>query len=284
MTTLTAPHPTTPATTVDSPYRLSFSHLVRAEWIKLTTLRSTWWSFGLVAGISIGLSVLMTASINSFLGDAAPMDVAERNQQALMVVLFSTVLTQLLAVIIGAISVTGEYSTGMIRSTLTAAPQRVSSLLAKALVIGVSLFVSTIVVFAVAALVTGPLLVTGALDLSDPGSSIMPMLGASFYLAIVAIVGVGIGFIIRNGPGSLASGIGLIFVAPLIVGFFPRIPDLEWLHTAASYLPSNAGQSLFMGGPMSGDPLETAPALITLVIWAVAALAGGITVLKSRDA
>ena len=286
MTTLTAPHTAAPAhaDAEASPYRLSFARLVRAEWIKLTTLRSTWWSFGFVALISIGLSLLMATSMSSFLGDAPPMTVVESNQQAVMVVLFSTVLTQLLAVIIGAISVTGEYSTGMIRSSMTAAPQRVPALLAKALVVGVSLFVSTIVVFAIAALVTGPILPTGALDLSDPASSIMPILGASLYLAVVAIMGVGLGFVIRNGPGALAAGIGLVFVAPLIVGFIPRIPDLEWLHTLASYLPSNAGQSLFMGSPMSGNVLDTVPALITLAVWAVVALLGGIAVLKSRDA
>ena len=285
MSTLTAGTPAAAARTADtSPYRLSFAHLVRAEWIKLVTLRSTWWSFGMVAVISIGLSVLMAASMSAFLDDAPPMSVTEGNAQAVMVVVFSTVLTQLLAVIIGTISVTGEYSTGMIRSTLTAAPQRVPALLAKALVLGVSLFVSTLVVFAIAALVTGPILPTGALDLSDLGSSLLPILGASFYLAVLAIIGVGIGFIIRNGPGALAAGIGLVFVAPLIVGFFPRLPDLEWLHTLAGYLPSNAGQSLFMGSPMSGDVLEPIPAVLTLIIWAAAALVGGSAVLRSRDA
>ncbi|KRA23244.1 hypothetical protein ASD65_01535 [Microbacterium sp. Root61] len=285
MSTLTAGSTAARTHTVDaSPYRLSFAHLVRGEWIKLVTLRSTWWSFGMVALISIGLSLLMATSMSAFLGDSGPLSVAEINAQAVMVVLFSTVLTQLLAVVIGAISVTGEYSTGMIRSTLTAAPQRIPSLLAKALVVGVSLFVSTFVVFVIAALVTGPILPTGAMDLSDLNSSLMPLLGASFYLAIIAILGVGIGFIIRNGPGALAAGIGLVFVAPLIVGFFPRIPDLEWLHTLASYLPSNAGQSLFMGSPMSGDVLETVPAVLTLIAWAVVALVGGSTVLKTRDA
>lgn len=271
-------------TTPDSPYRLSFAHLAHAEWIKLVTLRSTWWSFGMVALISIGLSVLMAASLSAFLGDAGQMTVAESNEQAVMVILFSTVLTQMLAVIIGTISVTGEYSTGMIRSTLTAAPKRISSLLAKALIVGLSLFVSTLVVFAVTALLTGPLLPTGALDLSDPGTSLMPILGASFYLAIIAIVGVGLGFIIRNGPGALAASIGLVFVAPLLIGFFPQIPQLEWLHELASYLPSNAGQSLFLGYPMSGHAVDAAPAVLTLIGWALVALVGGSAVLKTRDA
>lgn len=286
MSTATATAPAAPASRVAaaSPYRLSFAHVVRSEWIKFTSLRSTWWSIGLVAVISIGLSLLMASSFASFSGDMPPMGAEEANRQAVMVVLFSTVLTQLLALILGAISVTGEYSTGMIRSTLTATPGRTAALFAKALVLGVTMFVTSIIVFAAAALVSGPLLPTGAIDVSLPDSSIMPLLGAALYLALMAVVGVGIGFIIRNGPGALATGIGLVFVAPILVMFFPQFESFQWIHDLASYLPSNAGQSLFMGSPMSGTVLEPLPAALTLVAWTVAAVAGGIAVLKTRDA
>ena len=212
------------------------------------------------------------------------MSVEEANRQAVQVVVFSTVLTQLLAVILGTITVTGEYSTGMVRSTLTAVPGRVAPLFAKALVVAVTMFVTSAVVFSVAAAVSGPLLPAGALDLSDPDSSIMPLLGAALYLALIAATGVGIGFIIRNGPGALAVGIGLVFVAPILVLFFPQLDSFQWIHEAASYLPSNAGQSLFMGSPMTGQPLDTVPALVTLGVWTAAALVGGLAVLKTRDA
>ena len=286
MTTALAPAPTTPAraSAADSPYRLSFARLVASEWIKFTSLRSTWWSIGLVAVVSIGLSLLMAFSYAAFAGDMPPMSVEEANRQAVQVVVFSTVLTQLLAVVLGTITVTGEYSTGMIRSTLTAAPGRVGALFAKALVVAVTMLVTSAVVFAIAAAVSGPVLPTGAVDLSHPDSSLMPLLGATVYLAITAVVGVGIGFIIRNGPGALAAGIGLVFVAPILVLFFPRLDSFQWIHDAASYLPSNAGQSLFMGAPMTGELLEPVPALVTLAAWAVVAIAGGIAVLKTRDA
>ncbi|MFK4836629.1 ABC transporter permease [Microbacterium sp. ZW T2_14] len=286
MTTALAPAPTTPAraSAADSPYRLSFARLVASEWIKFTSLRSTWWSIGLVAVVSIGLSLLMAFSYAAFAGDMPPMSVEEANRQAVQVVVFSTVLTQLLAVVLGTITVTGEYSTGMIHSTLTAAPGRVGALFAKALVVAVTMLVTSAVVFAIAAAVSGPVLPTGAVDLSHPDSSLMPLLGATVYLAITAVVGVGIGFIIRNGPGALAAGIGLVFVAPILVLFFPRLDSFQWIHDAASYLPSNAGQSLFMGAPMTGELLEPVPALVTLAAWAVVAIAGGIAVLKTRDA
>lgn len=267
-----------------SPHRVTFTHLVHSEWIKFMSVRSTWWSIGLVAVVSIGLSVLMAASFASFGGDAPPMSVEEANRQAVQVVVFSTVLTQMLAVILGTITVTGEYSTGMIRSTLTAAPGRVAALFAKALVVAVTMFLTSVVVFAIAGVVSGALLPTGALDLTQPDSSVLPLLGAALYLALISVMGVGLGFIIRNGPGALAAGIGLVFVAPIIVLFFPRMDSFQWIHDAASYLPSNAGQSLFMGSPMTGNALDPLPAVLTLVAWTAVAVATGIAVLKTRDA
>lgn len=264
--------------------RLSFARLIRAEWIKFTTVRSTWWSLALVAVISIGLSVLQASAISSYAGEPTGLSIVERNEPAVLVIVFATVLTQLLAVIIGTIAVTGEYSTGMIRSTLTAAPRRVGAMLAKALVAGAAMFVFSLIVFAIAGAASGGILPSGPVDFSDPDSSLMPLLGAALYLGLVTILGVGIGFIIRNGPGALALGIGLLFVAPVLVMFFPATPDFEWVHTLAGYLPSNAGQSLFMGSPMSGQALETLPALLTIFAWPVGALAVGVGVLKSRDA
>ncbi len=283
MTSTLAPA-ATPHVVSASAHRLTFAHLVHSEWIKFTTVRSTWWSVGLVAVVSIGLSLLMAGSFAAFGGDMPELTVAEANQQAVQVVVFSTVLTQLLAVILGTIAVTGEYSTGMIRSSLTAAPGRTGALFAKALVVAVSMFVTSMIVFAIATVVTGPLLPTGALDLSDLNTSLVPLLGAAFYLAVMAVVGVGLGFIIRNGPGALAAGIGIVFVAPIIVLFFPRLDSFQWIHDAASYLPSNAGQSLFLGTPMTGTHLDVVPAVVTLLVWTAAAIAGGVAVLKTRDA
>ncbi|MBA8815949.1 ABC-2 type transport system permease protein [Microbacterium halimionae] len=279
--TVQAPRNTT--TAGGSAYRLSFAHLVRSEWIKFTTVRSTWWSICLVTVLSAGLSALMASAIASFGGEASASVVASNNA-AVQAIVFSTILTQLLAVILGAITVTGEYSTGMIRSTLTAAPRRFGSLLAKALVVGVAMFITGLISFAISVAVTAPILGDASLDFSDLSSSLMPLLGAALYLGLISILGVGIGFVIRNGPGALAIGIGLVFVAPILFLFFPRADSYAWIQTIASYAPSNAGQSLFMGSGMSGNALETWPAIATLIAWALLALVGGAAVLRMRDA
>lgn len=268
----------------DPRVHLSVARLVRSEWIKFTTVRSTWWSIALVLVLSIGVSMLMGAAFASVAVDNAEAGMSQGNAVAVEVIVFSTVLTQLLAVILGSITVTGEYSAGMIRSTLTAAPGRTASVLAKALVVAFAMFVTSVIGFAITAIVTAPILTTNALDLRDLDTSVMPLLGAALFLGLMAMMGVGIGFIIRNGPGALAVGIGLLFVAPLLVIFFPRVDDFAWIHNLASYLPSNAGQSLFMSGGLSGNALDSVPALITIIAWAAAALLGGIAILKTRDA
>nr|BFF11614.1 hypothetical protein GCM10025699_29170 [Microbacterium flavescens] len=66
--------------------------------------------------------------------------------------------------------------------------------------------------------------------------------------------------------------------------FFPQVESFQWIHDAAGYLPSNAGQSLFMGSPMTGMILEPVPAVLTLIAWTAVVVAGGVAVLKTRDA
>lgn len=281
MNTIPATASRTGATTAASPYRLTFAHIVRSEWIKFSTVRSTWWSIGFVAVVAIGFSLMLANSMAAH--DMPDLPVKEANQAAVNVIVMSTMLTQLLAIILGAITVTGEYTTGMIRSTFTAAPGRTAALLAKALVVGVTMFLTSIVVITAASLMT-TMLPTGALDLSHPESSILPLLGNALYLALVAVIGVGIGFIIRNGPGALAVGFGLLFVLPLLIALLPKPESAEGTHTLAHFLPANAGQSLF-NAPMlpQESVLEPLPAVLTLIAWAVVALVGGIAVLKTRD-
>lgn len=277
MTTITDAPAAQPAPTVNG--RLSFARLLRAEWIKFFSVRSTWWTLGLVAFISVGLSWLQGLAMASY----TPGGMGTQGM-AVSAIIFSTLLTQLMAVILGTIMVTGEYSTGMIRSTLTAEPRRLGSLLAKAVLVATTMFVFALVVFAIASLLTTPMITGGLLDLSDTDVTLMPILGAALYLALMSVMGVGIGFIVRNGPGALAIGIVLVFVAPVLAMFFMSVESFQWVRDFASYLPSNAGMSLYMGQGMSGNPLETVPALFTIIAWAVGALIGGALVLRSRDA
>lgn len=271
MTTATAPRR---ATHVASPYRLNFFRLLRSERIKLATLRSTWWSIGLTAVITIGIALLVAASMGDVPGF-----------QAIQAVVSPIQFTMLLAGILGAIAVTGEYSTGMIRSTLAAEPVRGTVLAAKAVVVALVMFVSALVIFGAAALIVTPIFAGRdiAFGWDDPASSTLPILMASVSMAAFALIGLAFGFLLRSGAGAIASTVGLLFVLPIIANIFGVVGEgWEWIATVAEHLPMAAAQSLIL--PQDDWGLPVVEAWLTLGAWVAAGLLGAWGVLRSRDA
>lgn len=257
---------------VDTGHRLSFLREVRGEWIKLATLRSTWWSIAITAVLTVGIAVLIAQAID------AP------GFQPIQAVVMPIQFTMLLAGILGAISVTGEYSTGMIRSTLTANPRRGSALLAKALVVALFLFVSSVVVFSAAALAVSAIVSSRdqSIDWSDPSVSILPILVSSLAMAVFALIGVAFGFLLRSGAGAIAATVGLLFVLPIVATFFTMAGEAwAWVIDASAYLPVAAAQSAILP---EGAALDEPVAYLTLGAWTVGGLLAAWVVLRTRDA
>lgn len=269
MTTLTPPAVATATPTVRAE-RLTFARVVRSEILKLVTLRSTWWSVGVTVVLSVSISVLIAFAAN---------EVPEIPLAPVSAIVSPLQFTMLLAGILGAISVTGEYSTGMIRSTLTAVPRRGVVLAAKALVVGGFMAVVAAVTFAIAYLVTLPILTNG-IDWTAPDMSIVPLAYGVLALAVCALIGVSFGFLLRSGAGAIAATVGLIFVLPIVLAMFTMFgPAWEWIADLGRFLPLNAAGVLTSPGAEGvGD------ALIGLLLWPVAGLLGAWVVLRSRDA
>lgn len=257
---------------VDTGHRLTFVRAIRGEWIKLSTLRSTWWSIGIAAVLTVGIAVLIAQAID--LPDFDPI------QAVVMPIQF----TMLLAGILGAISVTGEYSTGMIRSTLAANPKRGSVLAAKAVVIAVFLFVSSLVIFSAAAVAVSAVVASRdqSIDWSDPAASLLPIVVSSLAMSVFALIGVAFGFILRSGAGAIAATVGLLFVLPIVASFFTIAGDAwTWLLETANYLPVAAAQSAILP---EGAALEGPVAYLTLAGWVAAGMLAAWGVLRTRDA
>jgi ABC-2 type transport system permease protein len=256
---------------VDTHHRLSFVHALHGEWIKLATLRSTWWSIGVTGLITVAIAVLIAQNVTdpSFAPIAA--------------VVSPTQFTMLLAGILGAISVTGEYSTGMIRSTLSANPVRGSVLAAKSVMMASVMFVSSLVIFAIATLAV-TLIVSSrdqSIDWSDPAASSLPILTASLSMALFTLIGVSFGFLLRSGAGAIAATVGLLFVLPIVASMFAIAGEGgRWVMEAAQYLPSFASQSIILPGSGLDGPV----AYLTLGCWVAAGLLSAWAVLRTRDA
>lgn len=272
MTTVTqtpAPVPAVPTRVADSPYRLSFGHLLRSEWIKITSVRSTWWSLGVAAALSVAISMMIAGASSSF-GPGFP---------AVSAILMPTQFTMLVAGILGAIVITGEYSTGMIRSSLTAEPRRGAVLAAKATVVAVLMAVVTAVTYAISIAATAPLLTEG-IDWSEPSLAIVPLAYGVLSMVAFTLIGLGFGFIVRNGAGAIAATVGVLFVLPIVVQMFAMAGEgWRWIVDLGQYLPMNAASTLTSPG---AD--DIVPALLALIGWTVVPLVIGWGVLRTRDA
>lgn len=270
MTTV-APAPTLPrpSSTV-SAHRLSFGRVLRSEWIKLASLRSTWWSLGIAAALQVGIALMIAAASRGF-GEGYP---------AVSAIVAPTQFTMLVAGILGAIVITGEYSTGMIRSTLTAEPRRGTVLVAKAIVVALVMAVSTIVMLGVSLAVTIPVFGADGVEWSDPAFSTVPLAYTVLAMVAFALIGLAFGFIIRNGAGAIAATVGLLFVLPIVSSLFTMAGDgWRWVVDAADHLPMMAAQAVTTPGMT-----DLTQGTIDLIAWPAVGLILAWALLRLRDA
>jgi len=283
MTTIT-PTRSQPAS-IERGTRLSFGGVLRSEWIKLRSLRSTVWSYVLVLVLSAGLALALSLTLVGDLGQGAPASGASEAAQVELFVQSSTFgvfLTQLVVAVLGVLVISGEYSTGMVRSTFTAVPKRLPVLAAKAAV----LFAATFLVGVVAAIggfAVATLVYAGS-DLSaslvDP-DVFLPMLGSALYLALLAVFALGVGAMVRSGAGGIGIVLALILVVPTVLQMIPA----DWAQSMAPYLLSTAGTNMFASEEMSGTSTLTSwQDLLVVLGWVAASGAGAAALLAKRDA
>ena len=259
--------------------------VIRSEWIKLRSLRSTWYSLFATVVIIIGLGTLFSAlrahRFNQETGGFRPQGPgAMFGLDPTLVSLRGVFLAQLAIGVFGVLMITGEYSTGMIRSSLAAVPHRTPVLIAKALVFGVT----ALIVTEIAALV-GFLLGQLALksthlqaSLSTPGAG-RAILGAGLYLTAIGLLGVGLGFLIRNTAGAIATLVGVLLVLPLLANALPTPYSTD----VSKYLPLNAGTQILATTNRDSSMLGPWAGIGITALYALAALIAGAVVLKRRD-
>jgi ABC-type transport system involved in multi-copper enzyme maturation permease subunit len=176
--------------------------------------------------------------------------------------------------------VTGEYSTGMIRASLAAVPGRSLVLAAKVAVIGVATFVVATIASLIAFLIGQATLSSHHFgqSLSSP-SALRAVIGGGLYLALVALLGVGLGFAIRSTGGALATLFGLLLVLPLLSNALPT----SWQHDIDKYLPLNAGTAV-MNTLAQDNVLGPWAGIGVFAIYVAVALGVGLVMLRRRDA
>ena len=215
---------------------VSQSGVLRSEWTKLRSLRSTVWSLFPGVLLTILLPVLFAAITSSHWGSMSPHERADRHP--LDIALAGVNVSQLAIAVLGVLVITGEYSTGMIRASFTAVPKRLPVLWAKTAVFAVVAFLLMLPPFLIAFFASQAILSRHhilQISFSDPGVA-RSVIGGAVYLMLVGIFALGIGAIVRNTAGAIATFAGIFFVIP---------PLMNWNHAISKFLPSEAGRQLF---------------------------------------
>ncbi|MBT2503747.1 ABC transporter permease [Curtobacterium sp. ISL-83] len=224
---------------------LSFPRLVRSEWIKLRSIRSTVWCFAILVVITIAMAMLLGAFAGSG-SDGGQIPQAQANATIVNINTAGVYLSALVISVLGAVIITGEYGTGQVRSTFTADPGRTGVILAKAFVLAATTFVVSVVATWIGVAISAVLQAGKGVhaDIADP-SVFMPILGASVYVTLIALLAYGIGLLVRSTAGGIAITLGLLLVLPVIVSLFAALTNAQWIDDVTRFLPSEAGAQLY---------------------------------------
>ncbi len=241
--------------TVPDSVGLSFPRLVRSEWIKFRSIRSTVWCFAIIAVVTIGMAALVGRAVNSG-GTDVPTEQA--NASFVLINTVSVNLTALVVGVLGVLIISGEYGTGQIRSTFTADPGRVGVLLAKATVLAVATFVVSVVATAIGALLALALQASNGAhpEVGDP-AVFMPILGASVLVTLVALLAFGIGLLVKSSAAGIAITLGLMLVVPTILQLAAALTNADWLLDLSQFLPLQAGAQLITYSSGAPAPEQT---------------------------
>lgn len=262
--------------------RLTFPGVMRGEWIKLLSLRSTWW----VLGASVAVMTLFA------LGQAMSLDILAESPEAgalglihgAEIVSGGYPLGTVAIAVLGALLITGEYSTGMVRSTLTAVPTRLPVLAAKALALVALTVLVTVLSVAISSLVTRSLLAEHDLvpSLGD-GQTWQIYGGVLYFLVAAALFALGIGTLLRSTAGTVTIALTVLLLLPGILG----IITLDWVENIVTYLPMPAAAAFVTVSDSTltdASTLTPLTGVLVVAAYAIIPLIAAAVMLRRRDA
>ena len=232
--------------TLTAAKRPTFGNALHTEWIKVRSLRSTWYTLaGLVVAV-LGITGLNMGSIGA---EYDPADKASWDPTNLSLTAY--IVAQLIIGVLGILVVTSEYATGLMQTTLTATPRR-DRLLAAKVVVAVAIAAVAGMVLMFAAFFLGQALLAGQdvpyASLGDSGV-LAALVGGGIYLAAIALLSIGLGTIMRATAGALATLVGIVFLVPALSGLLP-----SWMQGVVDFWPSAGAAAIFETVPNPDYP------------------------------
>jgi ABC-2 type transport system permease protein len=271
-----------PATSRDHPeQRVTAGGVLRSEWVKLRSLRSNTFVLAGAAAAMLVVGLIFSAIVGGVIsssgnGPGGPADPTDTALQGVM-------LAQLIIGVLGVLAITGEYSTGMIRSTFTMVPRRLPVLWAKIAVLTAVTFAAMLVTTFVAFFAGQALIGSGGAiataSIGDP-DVLRTLIGTAGYLTGVALIGLAAGTLLRSTAGAISTLVAIVFLLP---GLGAVLLPTSWQDNVLKYLPSNAGSAFTSVTPPHGMLSPTAGLLVFLA-WIVVPLAAAAIAIKRRPA
>jgi len=224
--------------------RVTLPRVIHSEWTKLRSVRSTRWAMLAAIVFTIGIAALACAVVNHHWPHMSPQDKADFHP--LEVNLAGIQLAQLAIGVLGVLVITGEYSTGMIRASMSAVPTRLPVLWSKAIVYGATTLALMVPAALIAFAIGESIFSSRNIDVgfTAPGVA-RAVIGAGLYITVIGLFGLALGAIVRNTAGGIALFAGIMFVLPPLMNVLP----LSWNNAASPYLPLQAGEAIMSTTP-----------------------------------
>jgi ABC-2 type transport system permease protein len=259
-------------------YRVTLGRVIRSEWTKLRSLRSTWVTLGAAALLTVGLSGAFGYGYN---GAIEAGEVQPTTAEGVVVAFLALDLYALVIGVFGVLQMSGEYGSGMIRASLAAVPRRLPLLWAKALILVAVTGVLSLVVCLASFLVSQSFAGSHGAALSDPGVP-RAILGAAAYPVAMGLLGLGLGAIVRHTATAITVFVAALLVVPALL---PAALSEPVEDNVMRYVPVVAAQAMYAlepGGPF--EMLSPGAGGAMLAGYVIAILAGGAALLRRRDA
>lgn len=278
MSTATALTPTAPSKALRNPAltgRQTLGRAIAAEWIKIRSLRSTW----ITSAITIVITVLFSAGVIIAMSQSP----AEAESAAGSINMFTT-FGQIAVAVLAALSITGEYSSGQIRSSLAAVPRRRRLLAAKAVVVGALAFMLGLGSIALSWAISAPFMKGHEGSLTD-AKYLGLFWGTGLAFALIALMSLGLGLLMRSTAGAITMVTILLFVVHIPLSLMAI--KWEWAAKASHLVPSAAAKAVLnplQYGGWADASFSHPTTLVVFLAWTLIPLALGWLVFIRRDA
>lgn len=260
---------------------IAAAYTLRAEWVKLRTVSATAWLLLATVALTVAVGLATVASVH--------FNAKGTYQDTTKLALTGVDLGQAVVATLAVLAITGEYSTGMIRVTLTAMPRRSTVLAAKALLLsGLTLVTGTVAVLA--SLLAARLLLPGngftpvhgypAISLHD-GPTLRAAAGSVLYLVLIALLSLGIATAVRDSAVAIGVVLALLYLFPILVQV---VGNPDWRQHLQQIGPMTAGLAVQATTNLRNLPISPWSGLSVLAAWAAAALIVAGILLRKRDA